>query len=239
MQIYLTINKKNGKMYIGKDTRNRKNYLGSGALFRKALEKYGRESFVKVILCDNIECKEELSKKEMEFISIFDAANSDRFYNISSGSELWGFELGKEIYQFSIDGEFIRKYGSLEEVCREFKAAKGNLSQAASGKRNYFKGYRWSYSNEPNDIIETKRGRKKGVKNSYKIGRIHHNIKNVEIICEEDGVFFKKFQNRREAAEYFGTTLGTINQYVISGKKYRKKYTFSRGKSIQKTVYKK
>lgn len=38
MQVYLTINTENGKMYIGKDTRSRKSYLGSGSLLKKAVE---------------------------------------------------------------------------------------------------------------------------------------------------------------------------------------------------------
>ena len=38
MQIYLVTNLINGKKYLGKDVRNRKYYLGSGTVLRKAIK---------------------------------------------------------------------------------------------------------------------------------------------------------------------------------------------------------
>jgi hypothetical protein len=225
-------------MYIGKDTKSRKDYLGSGTLLKKAIVKYGRESFEKIILADGIECPKKLAEEEIRFIKIFNADTSNNFYNISSGTESIGSDRMREIYQFSSDGKFIKKYESLESVCLEFGGAKGNLSSAAAGKRNFWKGYRWSYLNIPNEIIETKKGRKVGTKNSYKIERNHSNIVNVKIVCYQDGIFFRIFENRKETAEYFDTTPGSINQYIVSGKAYKKKYTFERGEQIKKTTYK-
>lgn len=57
----------------------------------------------------------------MKFISIFDAVKSDRFYNISFGEESLGFGLGREIFQFSKDGILLKRFDSLESVCKEFK----------------------------------------------------------------------------------------------------------------------
>lgn len=52
--IYLTENLGNGKIYIGSDTKNQGHgdpeYLGSGILIVKSIEKYGRENFKKTIL---------------------------------------------------------------------------------------------------------------------------------------------------------------------------------------------
>jgi len=39
MVIYKTINLLNGKQYIGKDTKNKPTYLGSGAVLKKAIQK--------------------------------------------------------------------------------------------------------------------------------------------------------------------------------------------------------
>jgi len=238
MQIYLTINKSNGKMYIGKDTKSREDYLGSGILLKKAIEKYGRESFVKIILADGIECPKKLAEEESKFIKIFNADTSNNFYNISSGTESIGDERKREIYQFFSDGNFIKRYESLESVYLEFGGSKGNLSSAAAGRRNFWKGYRWSYSRIPNEMIETRKGRRRGSKNSYKISRNHSNIRNVKVICYEEGVLFRTFESRKDAAKYFGTTTGSINQYIISGRTYRKKYTFEKGNEIKKTIYK-
>jgi len=41
----------NGKIYIGQDSKNNPDYLGSGKLIQRALNRYGRENFKKEILC--------------------------------------------------------------------------------------------------------------------------------------------------------------------------------------------
>ena len=44
MVIYKTTNLVNGKSYVGMDSKNDPNYLGSGKLLKRAVKKYGRES---------------------------------------------------------------------------------------------------------------------------------------------------------------------------------------------------
>ncbi len=67
MIIYKTTNKINGKIYIGQDSKNKKNYFGSGKLILKAFKKYGKENFTKEILCE-CRTKKELDKKEQFWI---------------------------------------------------------------------------------------------------------------------------------------------------------------------------
>lgn len=84
MQIYRITNKLNNKIYIGQDTRNRKNYFGSGNLITRALKKYGKENFTKEILweCDTIE---ELNEKEIFFIAKYNSTHRRIGYNIVGG----------------------------------------------------------------------------------------------------------------------------------------------------------
>ena len=86
MVIYETINLINGKRYIGKDTHNDPDYLGSGRILTKAIAKYGKENFKKIILesCNSIE---ELNECEKHWISITNAQKSQKYYNVGEGGE--------------------------------------------------------------------------------------------------------------------------------------------------------
>ena len=50
MIIYKTTKLINGKFYIGQDSYNNPNYVGSGFILLKAIKKYGRHNFEKIIL---------------------------------------------------------------------------------------------------------------------------------------------------------------------------------------------
>lgn len=103
--IYMTTNNSTNKKYIGKHKAEYfdDNYLGSGIILKKAIEKYGRENFsIKILsICNSLE---ELNTKEKELIKHFDAVNSKDFYNIAPGGDggylFYGYseEKRKEIH---------------------------------------------------------------------------------------------------------------------------------------------
>lgn len=85
MRIYMTINKTNGKMYVGRDSRRCDDYLGSGVLLLQAIKKHGKESFVKIVLEDlgvNAELRDAIDC-EKKWIEIFQAPTNSMFYNLS------------------------------------------------------------------------------------------------------------------------------------------------------------
>lgn len=85
--IYLTTNLINNKKYIGKHFGELDdNYLGSGLLLRRAIEKYGKENFSKQILYIS-QSDDENSLKEKEFIKIYNAIENEQFYNIHEGGK--------------------------------------------------------------------------------------------------------------------------------------------------------
>jgi group I intron endonuclease len=90
--VYKTINKINGKYYIGKhETETLSDgYLGSGLLLKKAIKKYGHENFSREILYvfDN---KNEMEAKEREIITESMISDSS-CYNIAIGGQ--GGNLG-------------------------------------------------------------------------------------------------------------------------------------------------
>lgn len=92
MVIYKTTNLINGKIYVGQDTKNNVNYLGSGKLLKYALKKYGKDNFIKEILeyCKNID---ELNEREKYWITELNSINKEIGYNISFGGQS-GWMLG-------------------------------------------------------------------------------------------------------------------------------------------------
>lgn len=85
--IYITTNTKNGKRYLGMCGYHRSNYttyLGSGKALKRALRKYGKENFTRIIIAE-AETKKELSEKEIELIKIYNCVEYENWYNINSG----------------------------------------------------------------------------------------------------------------------------------------------------------
>ena len=86
MIIYKTTNLVNGKFYIDKDTKNNKDYFGSGKLLNSAIKKYGKQNFKKEILeiCDSIS---SLNECEKYWIKKLNAQNKEIGYNIMDGGD--------------------------------------------------------------------------------------------------------------------------------------------------------
>jgi len=83
--IYKTTNLVNKKIYIGKDVRNRKSYLGSGKVLKQAIIKYGEKNFKKEIL---EECSRDiLSDREKFWIDVFKSFNPEIGYNLTKGGD--------------------------------------------------------------------------------------------------------------------------------------------------------
>jgi len=94
--VYITTNKINNVKYIGKHITNnlKDDYLGSGMLLKKAIDKYGRENFEKeiIFIFDN---EEKMNEKEKELITE-DIVKSKQYYNIALGGNGGNIVLYKE-----------------------------------------------------------------------------------------------------------------------------------------------
>jgi len=94
--IYLLVDTRNGKKYVGKHNGNNKNYWSSGILPNRIAEKYGRSVFTKCILEDNIP-EHLLNEKEIYFIdrenSFTDGYNSTKG---GDGGGEWIYHKSKE-----------------------------------------------------------------------------------------------------------------------------------------------
>lgn len=106
--IYLTINKVNGKMYIGQHHCKREEqftdgYLGSGSALQQAIKKYGVDNFERIIL-EYANSPEELNALEERYVDVTIVEN-DLYYNLKTGG-----------MQHIIFSEETRK--KISEACR-------------------------------------------------------------------------------------------------------------------------
>ena len=76
MNIYKITNLVNGKIYIGKDTKDRKDYYGSGIVIKQAIKKYGKENFKKEIL-EKCSEYETLNEKEKYWINFYKSTDKN------------------------------------------------------------------------------------------------------------------------------------------------------------------
>jgi hypothetical protein len=114
--VYMTINKINGKKYVGKDSKNDLNYYGSGKAMKRALKKYGKESFVKVplVYIDNII---SLGAFEYHIIKLLEAVDREDYYNMFiSPNHAWGKKFVKPVYCYSKDGCLFKVFDSIRSA---------------------------------------------------------------------------------------------------------------------------
>ena len=121
--IYETTCLETGKIYIGCKVgtpETTSEYFGSGLLFRRALNKYGQDNFVKRIV-DFADSKEQLLELEKFWIAKMDSRNRKIGYNITEGG-VWG--------------DTKTNHPNLKEICK--KISDGNKGKVSSkkGKKN-------------------------------------------------------------------------------------------------------
>lgn len=92
MIVYKITNKINGKIYIGQTEKvDITNYYGSGVVIMKALKKYGKKNFERIIL-EVCQTKDQLNKAEIYWIEYYNSTDRNLGYNISTGGD--GGNLG-------------------------------------------------------------------------------------------------------------------------------------------------
>lgn len=162
MIIYKTTNLINGKIYIGQDTKNSINYIGSGKILKHAIKKYGKVNFRKEIIeyCKTIE---ELNDKEIYWINFFNSKDPDIGYNISDGGfGCKGFKQTKESIEAikkNSNSEGFKKIMRSEDTKR--KISNGQKNSERKKKLHESEEYRMKMSESLKGRIVSTETRKK------------------------------------------------------------------------------
>lgn len=90
MFIYKTTNTINNKIYIGQTIKDDDNYLGSGKLLLKAVQKYGGKKNFKREILEHCKTRKQLNEREIFWIAFYNSTNPQIGYNIMLGGQEGG-----------------------------------------------------------------------------------------------------------------------------------------------------
>lgn len=138
--VYKTINLKNNKIYIGKhETVNENdNYLGSGLLLKRSIEKHGIENFKREII-EYCETTEQLNELEKYWIKLLDSTNKKIGYNIMPGGD------GGDNFTNHPNKDLLRiRYSLAQKGKKISELCKQKISEANKGEKNGMYGVKHS-----------------------------------------------------------------------------------------------
>ena len=217
--IYISENLINGMRYIGKHKSSifNENYKGSGNLISEAIAIYGKDNF-KVKILEECNSIEELNNRETYFIELFNAVNSNRFYNKSYGKESEGWEGVNRMYSENPNLSKIDKH---------------NWSHQAKGKI-------WIYKNDiekyivPEDLDEYivkgwSKGRLSHIISKGNKNRDWNKCKINKVKCKlEHNNIVKLFNSVHElyiyCKNYYDLSSGTVKLLLNTEKEFNPQY---------------
>lgn len=222
--IYMLIDKRNGKKYVGKHNGSKKDYWSSGLVPNRIAKKYGKDIFERVILEDNVN-NELLNEREIFYIKKENSFLNG--YNSTSGGDggnHWVYSKTEE------ELKYISKIKSEKLTGRVFSdETKKKMSESAKnkiftkehrdniGKSVKIRGGK-SHSEETKKKISKTMCGKKNQKHSVFMKNNNPNFKKISI----DGIIFESIQ---KATELLNISRSTIKYRLTSdSEKYKNWY---------------
>ncbi len=221
--VYLTTNTVNNKIYIGVHKTETPykfdGYLGNGVKindkytyrncktpFETAVNKYGPSKFIRTTIQEFDTLKEALAL-EAELVDEKFIRRKDT-YNITLGGGMPPVKV-KIIYQYTVEGVFIKKWDSITEASLFYKCSSSTIGKAVLDRTPSL-GYLWS----ENEIID--------------LEQFHLDENKVTTyLYDVNGEYLKTFKSITDTANYLRTTTPILTN-VIKGKYcYNKQYYIS------------
>jgi hypothetical protein len=188
----------------------------------ESMDKYGLTNFKLDEVFDIAFSKEELDIKEICWISYYDSYKNG-YNNVLGGDGNYGAirisgesnPCSKKVLQFSLDGQFIRKWGCINDVTRELNISASDISNVCTknkSKNGYCRksagGYLWKFEEDYNT--------NRIISYDNKVGEYN---KQPVIQLSLQGKFIKEYNSISEAVNSVkGTTSAKISS-VCKGKR--------------------
>lgn len=197
--VYIVTNTVNNKKYIGKHYgKTDDSYLGSGRLIKQAIEKYGKESFIKYILYSS-DSNKDIDSVEKFYIEKLEAIKSSRFYNLAEGGTGGNTLTSKEIID-KRNKKFQLYLSSLSKIEKE-KISRLRSNSMKKIRKNNEVEYKRRQSLE--QTISSKS--KEDIKKDYK-SRSGYNSYYAKKVSTPKGIFYCL----KDAAKVFNVSNSTI-----------------------------
>ena len=200
--VYLITNQLNNRKYIGIHHYTKpeidKNYYGSGKIITQAVRTYGRKNFCIQVL-DWAESFDELSELEKYYIKLYNAVESEDFYNLADG----GHNLTPEEVKRFIT-ESTRKTFS-KNMKKRWESHNPSICRNLLGENNPFYG-RHHTEETKQYLSQINTGRKHSEETKQKYSENRRGEKNPKY-----GNYWTDEQKARLSAKKKGTGVGKDN----------------------------
>lgn len=154
--IYKHTNKINNKCYIGQTIHSLKLRCGNNGngykkctKFYNAILKYGWDNFTHEIIMKNL-TKIEADFWERYYISFYNSIENG--YNIEIGGKTEGNQYKKKVYQYDLNGNFIKEFKSASQAALSLgkKGGHSSIIRVCKQKPGYKTayGYIWKFKSE-------------------------------------------------------------------------------------------
>lgn len=132
-----------------------------------------------------------------------------------------GYKNFRPIYQFSLDGTFLKEYCSVKDVCEEFGFSKSVIARSCSREINTAYGYIWVYKDMVDNIDDFVQEAIQRLKQG-KLNRGKNGSKPI-YLYDLNGLCLGEYDSASSLARHLGLSAGYIaascsNKSIIQGK---------------------
>ncbi|MFD2568688.1 NUMOD1 domain-containing DNA-binding protein [Pseudotenacibaculum haliotis] len=158
----------------------------TGGKLYESMATYGIENFKFQVVDTTLDTMNELAEKEKSLIR----KNKEEGLSLNSDS---GGGVPKKVYQYSLEGKFLREFNSLKDASNECNVSNKKISKACTGSSTKAGNFYWSY-----------------VKSDSILPKVDRRVKIVYKLSPDSGHIIDKFESVASASRITGVLKSSI-----------------------------